>query len=295
MLICWYAYKGYGSEGPDRDRSYSTDSNATGYLRLHRCSKRIIHPINQQPATNEESIAANPDLVAQQHTQTSCSNDSINAKITTIPSDNYLSIPSCTIATSTSLDTLTECTLSGPSSPSNLSSVTLVGSTGSGGQDHRESKTVVADDTADTAKAFEYGAAPVEPLPERKPKACDRTADAPPAKETIITYSLPPTVTTTTHFGTGDTGVHVKTVTSTRNEPPVPPRRNRNPSIVKTVPDAIKLQPHEVNEQRRPSAGTMSIPHAALCQHRHSLQLNGGSESSKVGRVSPVLTRRRTI
>lgn len=245
-----------------------------------------MNPFHQTSITNDDNPIRIMDLPSvptnsincQINTisSNSCSNDNLNPK-NNVSTENYLAIPSTSIATSNSLDTLTESTLSGPSSPSNLSSVTLVGSTGSGGQD-REAKTT---SPSDDKKEFKYGTIPAGPLPERIPKA--KSVVETPIKETIITYSLPPTVTTTTHFEGGNVVTHTN-----RDEPPVPPRRHRNPSITTTI---AEIQPMDmINEQqnRRPSTGPMGIPHAVLDAHRRSLQLNNGDHSGllKMGRVS---------
>lgn len=37
----------------------------------------------------------------------------------------------------------------------------------------------------------------------------------------------------------------------------------------------LSISPPQVTLDRRPSVGANVIPQAALCQHRHSLQLNG--------------------
>lgn len=210
-------------------------------------------------------VAVAQTIVTEQPKQSnSCSNEDINkTKNNNAQSENYLAIPSTSIATSNSLDTLTESTLSGPSSPSNLSSVTLVGSTGSGGQD----KIDVGSPTDET-KEFKYGTAPTAPLPERKPKFPTKNCDVVP-KESIVTYALPPTVTTT-HYTEPPDLKHIHSIDED-NPPLMGYNKSRTPSIVSTG-----LLPHgKLIMDRRPSAGANIIPHAALCQHRHSLQLNG--------------------
>lgn len=206
----------------------------------------------------------------------------------TSQSDNLLSIPSTTIATSNSLDTLTESTLSGPSSPSNLSSVTLVGSTGSGSFERTDSITTELSSTASItttatttisatseSKQNKFGTAPTAPLPERiRPKVI-------PAKEfdspkNVVAQSLPPTVTTTHYVEAGGS-----TVTQEWQQKLIdvdePRPKSRSASTVSS------LQPHKTLMDRRPSAGAnIQIPHAALCQHRHSLQLNGDSGLPRV-------------
>lgn len=237
--------------------------------------------------TNEDSsLSWIPESVTviTEPNGSSCSNEDISSRRPSIntqnSTDNYLAIPSTSIATSNSLDTLTESTMSGPSSPSNLSAVTLVGSTGSGGPDKVEatmSSISLTDTTTDESKEFKYGMAPKGPLPERRSSKVivpSRSAskDEPSRKDSIITYALPPTVTTT-HYCSD-------TPTSSRknllDDPSVTMSsplhsRQRAPSI-----SATGLLPHAKHlMDRRPSAGANIIPHAALCQHRHSLQLNG--------------------
>ncbi len=206
-------------------------------------------------------------------------------------SDNLLCIPSTTIATSNSLDTLTESTMSGPSSPSNLSSVTLVGSTGSGSFERTDSittesasTTLITTTTTTTitsatseSKQYKFGTAPTAPLPERiRPKVtAGKESDS---SKNIITPSLPPTVTTTHYVETGG-GSTATQESQTKvvdiDEPR--PKSSRSSSTVST------LQPHKTLMDRRPSAGAnIQIPHAALCQHRHSLQLNGDSGLPRV-------------
>lgn len=211
----------------------------------------------------------------------------------TSQSDNLLSIPSTNIATSNSLDTLTESTLSGPSSPSNLSSVTLVGSTGSGSFERTDSLTTEISSTTSItttsitttatttisttseSKQFKFGTAPTAPLPERiRPKVtASKESDS---SKNVITQTLPPTVTTTHYVETEDSTVTQETQQKLV-EIDEPRPKSRSSSTVST------LQPNKTLMDRRPSAGAnIQIPHAALCQHRHSLQLNGDSGLPRV-------------
>lgn len=209
----------------------------------------------------------------------------------TSQSENLLSIPSTTIATSNSLDTLTESTLSGPSSPSNLSSVTLVGSTGSGSFERTDymitestSTTSVTTSATTTisatseSKQYKFGTVPTTPLPERiRPKGIVSKESS--SSKNVITSSLPPTVTTTHYVESSEQlsnqELHQKAV-----EIDDPRPKSRSSSTVST------LQPHKTLLDRRPSAGAnIQIPHAALCQHRHSLQLNGDSGLPRVRSV----------
>lgn len=77
-----------------------------------------------------------------------------------------------------------------------------------------------------------------------------------PAKITITT-AITSTITTTTSV-------------TTASAPNVPTRSTISPPSIGVTFD------------RRPSAGYNIIPHAALCQHRRSLQLNGEGGTSKV-------------
>lgn len=145
----------------------------------------------------------------------------------------------------------------------------MVGSTGSGGQDKIDFSS-----PNDENKEFKYGTAPTAPLPERKPKLPTKNVENAP-KEGIVTYVLPPTVTTTHYNEPPKIGVEQLKHKDSIDEDSVTPQmgynKSRNPSIISTG-----LQPHgKLLMDRRPSAGANIIPHAALCQHRHSLQLNG--------------------
>lgn len=234
--------------------------------------------------------------------------------------------PTTIITTSSSVDTLTgdSNTLnaqSGPSSPSNLSSVTLVGSTGSGSGTNERDKDLTP--TQEGSKLFKFGRAPTSPLPERKrkpvPKDSDDSTDKSdsaksdsekdkqlmqtPVKVSVTasisapsTIPAPPTVTKT---------VHEDIVKATKPEVVV----SSKPTIVSTIakiPDtsgmggrtsspfqtptksSATLQPNMnyLTMNRRPSAGANVIPVAALCQHRHSLQLNGSDMGIGMHKVS---------
>lgn len=280
---------GYCSEGPDRDRSMSQDSTS-----LKPKGKRIL--TNQ---STEEGLSWIPEMCGPTIIKESedCEiNEPKSYEVTTTieittatsQSDHLLSIPSTTIATSSSLDTLTENTLSGPSSPSNLSSVTLVGSTGSGSLERTDStteqqtlelsSTTTATTTISTTNEtkYKYGTAPTAPLPERVRPKLTTTKESDSSKNVIVTQSLPPTVTTTHYVETGSTTVipdsQPKLVDMDEPRP-----KSRSSSTVSS------LQPYKSLMDRRPSAGAnIQIPHAALCQHRHSLQLNGDSGLPRV-------------
>lgn len=51
---------------------------------------------------------------------------------------------------------------------------------------------------------------------------------------------------------------------------------SKSSNITTTIPTTMSISPPQVGPtDRRPSVGCNVIPHAALCQHRHSLQMNG--------------------
>lgn len=170
-----------------------------------------------------------------------------------------------------------ETALSGPSSPSNLSSVTLVGSTGSGEQKEKSEETPPEGETQ-----FRYGKAPTSPLPERIRRPSAQKEDSIP--ETII---HPPIVTTTPcSSGSMINGYKSQdgdnTGTPKRGSLKVDPQITINlskpqPSAHASQSQSLSISPPQINLllDRRPSAGANVIPQAALCQHRHSLQLNG--------------------
>lgn len=312
--LCWTSwlvnsYLGYCSEGADRDRSMSGDSTA---LRLKR---RILHQISTDDGLSWipetvcgasprmfESKKSEPKAPTMCHPDHSCmapvvshipaavvpsesSNQNVNAKV-----DTFLSIPT-SVATSVSEDTLTGDSnylkpLSGSSSPSNLSSHTLTGSTGSGSQDKDKDLTP----TQENQSPLKYGRAPSSPLPERKFSRND-------IQPTIVTQpqTNPPTVTTT-HYG------DVSATKSDKKHDEIPVIHKPTPasttstessvttsSIISSTVSSIfggGLQPNlnYLSMNRRPSAGANVIPVAALCQHRHSLQLNG-SDIGTIHRV----------
>lgn len=212
--------------------------------------------------------------------------------------EGYLSIPSTTIGTSLSSDTLTESTLSGPSSPSNLSACTLVGSTGSSAAQEKSNDNAAAAAAAVNydSKPFRYGVAPTTPLPERTtPKTSVTTKDA-----GILTHSLPPTVTTT-HYTEGAIGGGGGSTVKLLQTHQTPSRKNSNSIDAEITPSKLNTTRHlsigsvmpsnggggqQTPMDRRPSAGANIIPQAALCQHRHSLQLNNGGAPLSGGQGS---------
>ncbi|XP_055608642.1 ras-specific guanine nucleotide-releasing factor 2-like isoform X3 [Uranotaenia lowii] len=96
-----------------------------------------------------------------------------------------------------------------------------------------------------------------------------------------------PKIITQSYLGGGTTTTSTTTVTIT--------------TTTTTTPAKTISPPHLLPMDRRPSVGhTIAIPHAALCQHRHSLQLNGdgsfygkGSERQQPLISSPRLTARK--
>lgn len=180
----------------------------------------------------------------------------------------------------------TESALSGPSSPSNLSSVTLVGSTGSGGQEK-------ADDTPTDINPtqFKYGRAPTSPLPERirRPSFQRDTLKEEPGESMVAAVSA--TITTTTIITHPPPVVMTTPCVSSNGEGRVRGGSLKvDPQITINLPkpsssggshhhqhqhQTLSISPPHVSFDRRPSVGANVIPQAALCQHRHSLQLNG--------------------
>lgn len=184
-----------------------------------------------------------------------------------------------------------ESALSGPSSPSNLSSVTLVGSTGSGGQEK-------ADDTPTDINPmqFKYGRAPTSPLPERirRPSFQRDTLKEEPGESVAAAVST--TITTTTIITHPPPVVMTTPCVSSNGEGRVRGGSLKvDPQITINLPkpsssggnhhqhqQTLSISPPHVSFDRRPSVGANVIPQAALCQHRHSLQLNGDGGIYKV-------------
>lgn len=175
--------------------------------------------------------------------------------------------------------------MSGPSSPSNLSSVTLIGSTGSGGQERQ------ADDTpTDTnSTQFKYGRAPTSPLPERiRRPSCHRdtlkeeeaeqvhstTTTSVVTMTTLITHPPPPLVMTTPCGGGGGMDGRVRGG-SLKVDSQITINLPKPTTGGGQCQQTLSISPPHVALDRRPSVGANVIPQAALCQHRHSLQLNG--------------------
>lgn len=214
--------------------------------------------------------------------------------------------PTTIITTSSSVDTLSGeaiglNTLSGPSSPSNLSSVTLVGSTGSACNDN--------DKDVKGSREFNYSKAPTSPLPERKHKSIGNETTAGKqtqqtdengsktdtnAQKTTEKYDATTTTTATTK------GTKTSESTAISSKPKIVSAltktaakddggTTKGTASQQSTPSKISsnvLQPMSyLTMNRRPSAGTIGVPVAALSQHRRSLQLNsseGGFGMSKV-------------
>lgn len=182
--------------------------------------------------------------------------------------------------------------MSGPSSPSNLSSVTLIGSTGSGGQEKCDDTPT---DTNVVHTQFKYGRAPSSPLPERiRRPSCHRdtlkeeeseqvhsssssatttTFAAGVTMATLITHPPPPLVMTTPCVSNGS-GEGRTRGGSLKVDPQITINLPK-PTTGGGQSQTLSISPPHVALDRRPSVGANVIPQAALCQHRHSLQLNG--------------------
>lgn len=172
--------------------------------------------------------------------------------------------------------------MSGPSSPSNLSSVTLVGSTGSGGQEKAEDTP-----TDNHSSPFKYGRAPSSPLPERiRRPSCHRDILKEEVEQVdlrvmgqvtsptkLITHPPPPLVMTTpcVSDGTGEGRMRGGSLKVDQQITINLPKLSAGGGGV----GGLSISPPQVTLDRRPSVGANVIPQAALCQHRHSLQLNG--------------------
>ncbi|KAG5680535.1 hypothetical protein PVAND_010039 [Polypedilum vanderplanki] len=297
---------GYCSEGADRDRSMSGDSVGLRF----RPSRRNLY--QQQSTQDQETtltwipetvaseveIEVNPEVTIVHGSES----DEAVTKQTSVPQDeSYLGVPS-SISASGSADTLVP---SGPSSPSNISNVTLVGSTGSG-----EKCDETPTETSTTP--FKYGKAPTSPLPERIiPKRPPRTIEQ---QQSLSTDST--TITVSKSQQLPQTTI-VKSISETK--PSIikiaPPTTNVSTNTVtittstlistaaltasSTTKTSITTPSIGVTFDRRPSVGYNVIPHAALCQHRYSLQLNGegggntASGQKNFEKTSPRLTHRK--
>lgn len=295
----FYLILGYCSEGADRDRSMSGDSTV---LKLRTGS--IHRTVNEQYSIDDgttwitESVDEIPEdsrdkkvepLILTQNTTTV--EISVHQETPTTPPAHTFS-PTTIITTSSSVDTLSGeviglSALSGPSSPSNLSSITLVGSTGSGSAPNDNDKETKG------SREFRYAQAPTSPLPERKRK---------------------PTLQKNHKNGTNEN--ELKTIKSTENDDTTKNVRICESPIVSSKPKIVSavtkiglkdelnrmsspqttpikmssnvLQPMSyLTMNRRPSAGTIGVPVAALSQHRRSLQLNSSDGGFGFPKVRP--------
>lgn len=220
---------------------------------------------------------------------------SVHQETPTTPPAHSFS-PTTIITTSSSVDTLNGETLglsalSGPSSPSNLSSITLVGSTGSGTAPNENDK----DDRTEVTLQFKYTKAPTSPLPERKRKPSAQEngksegSRTEPKVETSTSQKSP-------EFFDTMKNVKISEAVSISSKPKivsaVAKTGLRDEGIKSAQCSPIKfssnvLQPMSyLTMNRRPSAGTIGVPVAALSQHRRSLQLNSSEGGFGIPKVA---------
>lgn len=306
MCLTASYFSGYCSEGADRDRSMSGDS---GGLRF-RPTRRIYQ---QQSTTDMEPVGLSwiPESTASEMSPVTIIHGSeveeTIEEVSPAPQEEgFLGVPSKTsVSTSGSADTLVPTTA--PGSPSNLSAVTLVGSTGSGDK---------CDDTptAESTLTFKYGKVPTSPLPERVvPKRPPRTIEQMAMTtdtSTVSKVQLPQTMKTIESkpadakpsimkrpsVGSATSSLNltasavittsIVTTSITAQKTTISP-----PSIGVTfdrqalIQISVGVERVDTSRFRRPSVGYNVIPHAALCQHRYSLQLNGEGAASKVNSI----------
>jgi RasGEF N-terminal motif len=305
---------GYCSEGADRDRSLSGDSAGLRYR-----PRKISNPhstLDQESNLTwiPEGESCGP-LISSDGVETEESDEVVQV-VTVEPV--YLTIPGA-VTTSSSTDTIIENLVpSGSTSPSNLSSVTLVGSTGSVEKDKAEEPTTVVGKPP-PAKPLPERIPPSRPQrPHEKlgvpaPIVVKPTSDVQTTK-TIVQPPTPPAVKPPQQMfqpldskkATATETVVQKSLVTTTSASKVmmqthfPAFPNTTSSTVtlttttttitaasKTVISKAISPPHIGitttttigGFDRRPSVGCNVIPHAALCQHRYSLQLNGESGS----------------
>lgn len=294
---------GYCSEGADRDRSLSGESTALRYRR----SASMRRLINQSQSSYDDNLGWVTESI-DQPTENGQHNEKSPSAITTIanveisvhqespstppPITRSLlqtSVSTTIITTSCSADTLSgEATtlnlLSGPSSPSNISSITLVGSTGSG-------STQNVDDKAGQC-LFKYSQAPTSPLPERKRKSTfdmpkddmnkenkrTETKNKPSTSKTDTKIEIEIQPESTDSFSSKPTIVSAITKTGIKEF--------EKPQIQSKFSSNV-LQPNinYLSTNRRPSTGTISVPMAALTQHRRSLQYNSSESGFGIEKV----------
>lgn len=295
---------GYCSEGADRDRSMSVESTALksksglGQGQGHRTGNEQFF-IDDTTAWINESVDETPEKAPNhKRTEQNMPNKttveiSVHQETPTTPPAHTFS-PTTIITTSSSVDTLSGeaiglNALSGPSSPSNLSSVTLVGSTGSACNDN--------DKDMKGSREFNYSKAPTSPLPERKRKSIgNETAGKAQTSENGSKTDTTLQKTTESDDATKNTKVSETTTVSSKpkivsalTKTAAKDDGNKGTSSQQSTPSKTSsnvLQPMSyLTMNRRPSAGTIGVPVAALSQHRRSLQLNsseGGFGMSKV-------------
>lgn len=227
-----------------------------------------------------------------------------------IQEEGFLGVPTnSSVSTSGSSETLIP---TSPMSPSNLSTLTLIGSTGSGCDKNDDAPfESVAVTVSTTSTTIFHGKAPTAPLPERViPKRPPRTIEQQmaAANSSTLTTTAAKLQSTATIISKSTTSVTLATTPaavdnkSSTKPPSAPPpviveaRKHSAASISTTIivttpsitaassakPTAIS--PPSLPFDRRPSVGYNVIPHAALCQHRYSLQLNDEVNASKVRR-----------
>lgn len=172
------------------------------------------------------------------------------------------------------------------------SQLTLVGSTGS---------TINVNDVNDKdskgGREFDYSQAPTSPLPERKRKsvvndstnrtvACEngsKTADTPQKKPTE-TEDTAKSVKKSETENSKPKIVSALTKTAAKDSSASKVTLSQHSTPNKTSSNVLQPMSY-LTMNRRPSAGTIGVPVAALSQHRRSLQLNssdGGFGMSKV-------------
>lgn len=256
-----------------RNDQYSIDSPAAW----------ITESIDENPAeTNDKKI----DIALK---QTTVEISVHQVQTPTTPPEHTFS-PTTIITTSSSVDTLNGESsgmhlISGPSSPSNISSVTLVGSTGSGSAPNETDK-----DASQDNREFKFSQAPTSPLPERKRKPSSENHKTEPRTDTspreneeadksvrktekINSKSIntkPKIISAVTKIGLRDDGI-----------------RSAQSSPFKTSSNVLQPMSY-LTMNRRPSAGTIGVPVAALTQHRRSLQLNSSEGGFGIPKVNSI-------
>ncbi|CAO1416546.1 unnamed protein product [Diamesa tonsa] len=301
-------------EGADRDRSCSGDSAG---LRYRPPPTRRMY--QQQSTTDQEPtplswIPESTGPIIVHGTETEEGTEETAELSNSVPQDEgFLGVP-ISIVTSSSSDTLTGSinnSHSAPTSPSNLSAKTLVGSTGA--IEKCDDTTATTSTTTESTGPFQYGKAPTSPLPERvAPKRPPRTIELTATTNTVTdasqkTFSPPPILKTSVFVEQQKVQTVEAQVNVTKSSPAKITITTAITSTITTttsvttasapsVPTRSTISPPSIGVtfDRRPSAGYNIIPHAALCQHRRSLQLNGeGGTSKGIEKTSPRLPHRK--